>query len=460
MPPARSPEKRVPECIFKAGRQDLVDFLGAYFNCDGTVTNCRDGVAEYYSVSRDLLSDVQILLTRLGIYSKIQPKKGRYNGKPHSSWRLLINGQDLVTFADSISVLGTKGIKLQEVADKVRGRRHFPEYDAIPNGWQQYLKLGKGWHRSHTKVRVDKKYAQGTARHIVQKIVEIENNEELRKLCNPDLIWERVVKIDPGGVAETYDIEVESTHNFIAEGLVTHNSELVSHWFPVWLLDLFPWARIILGSYQDDYAATWGKKVRNTIQANSDQLRVRISDDSAAANLWSTTEGGGMSSSGTSGSVTGKPAHVLIIDDPIKSREEAESLTYRNKIWDWWTGTARTRLNPLPWAPYSVVIVMNTRWHLDDLPGRLLARKVDADLARYVPPWKQYKLPAIALENDPLGRKPGEALWPEKYPLELLYAIKGETSIYDWESEYQQAPIMKAGNLFRREFFRPIEVLA
>jgi len=239
----------------------------------------------------------------------------------------------------------------------------------------------------------------------------------------------------------------------------TGKSELVSHWFPVWLLDLFPWIRIILGSYQDDYAATWGKKVRNTILENQDQLRVRISEDSGAANMWLTTEGGGMSSSGTSGSVTGKPSHVLIIDDPIKSREEAESLTYRNRIWDWWTGTARTRLNPLPWAPYSVVILMNTRWHLDDLPGRMLARKVDADLEQYVPPWVQWKLPAIALENDPLGRKPGEALWPEKYPLELLYAIKGETSIYDWESEYQQSPILKAGNLFRREFFRPIEVL-
>jgi len=237
-------------------------------------------------------------------------------------------------------------------------------------------------------------------------------------------------------------------------------SELVSHWFPVWLLDLFPWARIILGSYQDDYAATWGKKVRNTIQANSDQLRVRISDDSAAANLWSTTDGGGMSSSGVSGAVTGKPAHILVIDDPIKSREEAESPTYRNRIWDWWTGTARSRLNPLPWAPYSVVIVMMTRWHTDDLAGRLIARKVDAELEKFVPPWVQYKLPAIALEDDPLGRKPGEALWPEKYPLELLYAIKGETSIYDCESEYQQSPILKAGNLFRREFFRPIEILA
>jgi hypothetical protein len=236
-------------------------------------------------------------------------------------------------------------------------------------------------------------------------------------------------------------------------------SQLVSHWFPVWLLDLFPWLRVILASYQSEYAATWGRKVRNTIQANQDQLRVRISDDSAAANMWETTDGGGMTSTGTAGSVTGKPAHVLIIDDPIKSREQAESPTYRNKNWEWWQGTARTRLNPLPWAPWSVIILMNTRWHLDDMAGRLLARRVDAT-DEWAIPWFEYKLPAIALENDPLGRQPGEALWPEKYPLELLMGIKSDISIYDWESEYQQSPILKAGSLFRREYFRPIEVVA
>lgn len=235
-------------------------------------------------------------------------------------------------------------------------------------------------------------------------------------------------------------------------------SELVSHWFPVWLLDLFPWLSIILASYEADYAASWGRKVRNTIQANPDHLRVRISDDSAAANRWETTDGGGMNSTGVSGAITGKPAHTLIIDDAVKNREQAESPTYREKTWEWWSGTARTRLNPLPWAPYGVVIVMATRWHIDDLPGRLLARKVDAS-DEYALPWFEYKLPAIALENDPLGRQPGEALWPEKYPLELLYSIKSDISPYDWESEYQQSPVLKEGALFRREWFRPADVI-
>lgn len=238
-------------------------------------------------------------------------------------------------------------------------------------------------------------------------------------------------------------------------------SELVSHWFPAWLLDLFPWMRVMLASYESDYAASWGRKVRNEIQAHPDELRVRVSDDSSAANHWDTTEGGGMNSMGVAGAITGKPAHVLIIDDPVKNREQAESPTYREKTWEWWQGTARERLNPLPWAPFGVVIVMATRWHLDDLSGRLLARRVDqTEEARYALPWYEYRLPALALDSDPLGRQPGVALWPEKYSREALLAIKADISPYDWESEYQQSPILKAGSLFRREYFQPVEVLA
>ena len=133
----------------------------------------------------------------------------------------------------------------------------------------------------------------------------------------------------------------------------------------------------------------------------------------------------------------------------------------REKVWDWWTGTARERLEPMPWAPFGVVIVMATRWHVDDFTGRLLGRKVDAEAEgqRYSPPWIEYRLPALAELDDPLGRQPGEALWPEKYPLPSLYAIKEDIGPYNWLSEYQQTPIRREGALFRQEYFRPVEVL-
>ena len=89
-----------------------------------------------------------------------------------------------------------------------------------------------------------------------------------------------------------------------------------------------------------------------------------------------------------------------------------------------------------------------------------MARKVDESAdAAYAPPWKRIVLPAMAEDNDPLGRAPGEALWVEKYPVEVLRAIKGEISPYDWEAVYQQSPVLKEGTLFRDEYFRPIEVV-
>ena len=216
----------------------------------------------------------------------------------------------------------------------------------------------------------------------------------------------------------------------------------------------------MLASYQDQYATRWGRKVRDTILGNQHLLGVRVSDTSSAANEWETTAGGGMTTSGTSGAMTGKPAHVLIIDDPIKSREEAESETYREKTWEWYSGTARQRLNPLPWAPYSVIILMATRWHIDDLPGRLLVKRPDRPSEdEIVLPWTLFKLPAIAEEKDAIGRVPGEALWPEKYPIQLLRAIKGEVSPYDWDSLYQQSPVLKHGTLFRADYFQEIEVV-
>lgn len=237
-------------------------------------------------------------------------------------------------------------------------------------------------------------------------------------------------------------------------------SQLVSHWFPVWFLDHFPELNVLLTSYEADYAAKWGRNVRNTIQANQDRLRVRISKDSSAADNWTTTAGGGMSTAGVGGAVTGKPAHCLLIDDPHKNREQAESETYREKVWDFYSGTARERVNPMPWAKFGVIIIMMTRWHTDDLAGRLISRKVDPELQAYSLPWTVYKLPAIALEDDPLGRKAGEALWPERYPLEVLMSIKADISPYDWEAEYQQSPVRREGALFRREWFWPVDVLA
>lgn len=220
-------------------------------------------------------------------------------------------------------------------------------------------------------------------------------------------------------------------------------SELCSHWFPIWLLNTWPDRRVILASFEADFAASWGRRVRNTILEHQDVLQVRLSSDSTAANRWETVHGGGMVTAGVGGSITGRGAELLIIDDPVKNAEEAYSETYRQRAWDWWTTTASTRLEP----GASAMVIM-TRWHDDDLAGRLLERAGNGGEH-----WETVVLPALAEEDDPLGRAIGDALWPSRYTTEELLRQQ-QVDPQAFAAMYQQCPVIKGGDIFDEALWR------
>jgi len=218
-------------------------------------------------------------------------------------------------------------------------------------------------------------------------------------------------------------------------------SEACSHWFPTWLLAVRPDTQVILASYEATFAASWGRRVRDGLiaahQAGLCPARVR-SDVSAAAEWRISGHEGGMRTAGVGGGITGYGANLLIIDDPVKNAEEANSATYREKAWEWYQSTAYTRLEP----DGAVVLIM-TRWHQDDLAGRLLEREPGA--------WEVLNLPALAEENDPIGREVGEALWPERYPVSELEAIRESLGSYWWQALYQQRPTPRGGGMIPAE---------
>lgn len=222
-------------------------------------------------------------------------------------------------------------------------------------------------------------------------------------------------------------------------------SEMASRYTPAWYLGRFPSRRVILASYEADYAASWGRKARDLLEEHGRGLfGVGVRQDSHAANRWDIAgHPGGMTTAGVGGAITGRGADLLIIDDPVKSVEEAESDTYRDRAWDWWRGVALTRLEP-----GGAVILVMTRWHEDDLAGRILQE----DGAN----WRVLCLPALAddTDDDPLGREPGEPLWPERYDAEALARRRQEMGSRLYEAEYQQAPTPASGSIFRREWFR------
>lgn len=229
-------------------------------------------------------------------------------------------------------------------------------------------------------------------------------------------------------------------------------SQLVSRRTPAWFLANWPNKKVIVCGYGSTFAREWGRLVRNDVEKDAVDLGIRVSRDSSSAESWR-IEGreGGMDTAGVGGPLTGKGADLLVIDDPVKNAEEAMSSLARDKVWDWWISTARTRLHP-----GGVIVVVMTRWHSDDMAGRLL--KSDSDT------WHEIRLPAIweSDEPDAIGRTKGEVLWPWRFSEQEVLDTKRASSAEWWESLYQQTPIDEAGlgivyHAFSEQNVRPCE---
>lgn len=228
-------------------------------------------------------------------------------------------------------------------------------------------------------------------------------------------------------------------------------SELCSRALPAWFAGTFPDKRVMLASYEASFAASWGRKSRDIFEAWAPELwsleldpKVRAEDD------WGIRgHSGGMTTAGVGGGVTGKGADLLIIDDPIKNAEEARSQTMRDKAWEWFTSVAYTRLEP-----GGLVIIIMTRWHEDDIVGRLLKQQKEEGIDGTRDHWVYFNLPGIAKAGDLIGREPGEALWPERYDKEDHERIRGIMGSFWYSAQYDGNPIPEGGTIFKQSDFQ------
>ena len=230
-------------------------------------------------------------------------------------------------------------------------------------------------------------------------------------------------------------------------------SMLASEFFPAWYLGRNPDHYVVTATYAQELADDFGRKVKNQIEDATFQAifpGVGLADDSKSAKRFhiegqiggyehSTSQRGAFYAVGVGGPLTGRGAHLLLIDDPVKNREDADSEIIRKKTKDWYTSTAYTRL-----MPGGRVVIIQTRWHEDDLSGWLLADHKHEG-------WVCLDLPAI---NDA-----GEALWPEQYDVEALEKIKLAIGARDWSALYQQRPSPETGDYFKREWVHTVESL-
>ncbi|MFO0448722.1 MAG: phage terminase large subunit [Pseudomonadota bacterium] len=218
--------------------------------------------------------------------------------------------------------------------------------------------------------------------------------------------------------------------------------------FPPWYMSQHPDHMVIAASHTHELAARWGRKCRNLVSEHANGLGVGLAEGDSAADRWSLSSGGEYFAAGVGGSVTGRRADLVVIDDPVRSREDADSETIREKTADWSRSDLLTRLKP-----GGRVVVIQTRWHEDDLSGRLLdAMRKGGDQ------WRVISLPALATVDDPLGRAPGDALWPEWEDADALKRKRAALLPREWSALYQQNPVPEDGDYFKADWIKRYEV--
>lgn len=230
----------------------------------------------------------------------------------------------------------------------------------------------------------------------------------------------------------------------------------VSQLFPAWVVGKEKDTDVMVASYSADLATDHGRETRNLIETRKYQnvFKTRLAEDSSAKGKWNTNGKGSYNAVGVGGSATGKGADFFIVDDPIKDRKEADSQLIRDERWKWLRSVARTRLSPT-----GAMVILHTRWHEDDIIGRITDGEEKEEWVDYFDylkgkraKWVRLTLKAIAETDEPY-RKKGDALWPERYSLAELNDIKATLGPYEWGALYQARPVDDANRKFKKEWF-------
>jgi predicted phage terminase large subunit-like protein len=215
--------------------------------------------------------------------------------------------------------------------------------------------------------------------------------------------------------------------------------------FPPYVMAREHGRSILAASHTTELAEKWGRRVRNLIAEHGATLGIALSQDSHAAGRWELTSGGEYYAAGVGTAIAGFRADGALIDDPIRSREDADSERTREKIWDWYKSDLLTRLRPGGW-----VILIQTRWHEDDLAGRIVAEMEGGGEQ-----WDIVSLPAEAEAGDLLGREPGQWLWDDDYGYgDFLRHEKATQPPRNWSALYQQRPAPETGDYFKADWLR------
>lgn len=229
-------------------------------------------------------------------------------------------------------------------------------------------------------------------------------------------------------------------------------TKLASHMFAAWFIGKNPEKSLIVATYSEKFAWDHGRAVRSLVESPLFRQvfpKVRLKAGSASVDRLETEQGGVLFFLGRGSGITGRGADVILLDDPIKDREEADSSTIREKLWSWYTQVLQTRLM----TKAGAIVIIATRWTEDDLIGRLTDPQNPCYSVGEAEKWRVIDMPALARDRDVLGRKPGEPLWPERFDRDYLNNIR-QTDVRGFQALYQGRPTPEEGSFFKAVHFR------
>ena len=284
-----------------------------------------------------------------------------------------------------------------------------------------------------------------------RRLVDVQEKRQIRRSM---AAWARYKGFEPAAHHLLIIREVEAFfRNPDLEVLLLHappgcaKSTFISHLLPSWYFANYPKNNILFATHNGDFAMRWGRRVRNEITNESDVLGIAISPANAAADQFSIQQGGEYYAVGAGVGISGFRADLGLCDDLFGNREDAWSSTVRQKRWDWYVDDFGPRMKP-----GAKRILMNTRWHELDVAGRVAAQIQSGQVKGRI-----IDIPAIAGDDDPVGRQPGEYLWddPKGYDYgSYLRSRQRETSPMMWAALYQQRPAPEDGDYFRADWIR------
>lgn len=387
--------KHFPEWVFKGSLEKQAALVGAYFNCDSTThkngsTRKSLGV-EYNSVSFKLLSDSQKVLQTLGVRATLENKISKYEGERHYSYRLSIVGDSVRQFIDIVGMCESKKNRCLE------------------------------WNPQ-------------------------------RKRFYTNIIEDSITLINPHIDTKMYCLTVENDSSFTIDHIAVHNSSYCSRMFPAWYLGRNPKKKFIQAGHTQNFVESqFGKKTRDIVDLQEFRdifPNIRVANDSRASGLWSLNNPyGGYTAKGVGQAIAGFRGNISVVDDPIGSRADAESQTVRDAVFNWFSADLSTRL-----VPDSPLLIVATRWHSDDLMGRV---EKMSDEGKGIP-YEIINIPALCIdaETDPLNRAENEHIWPERSGIDYFLQFRAVSSARDWQSLFQGQPIDQTGSVMKSEWFK------